>query len=177
MSYKKLRKKFTPEELADAFVFPVKLTAKQKKEEAELLAVMRKITRGEIPAEARFSIHACGLRMHIEEYLKQKTFDPDLTFGFFLKMYINDVIEKNNNEFSKEISIDEAMLNQLINDECTPPDYIAIRLELHSNNHIPAAYWLNLAAKQRLHETTNNKELREKEQPFVHYKLPVMKSE
>lgn len=38
MSYKKLRKKFTPGELADAFVFPMKFTAKQKKEEAELLA-------------------------------------------------------------------------------------------------------------------------------------------
>jgi hypothetical protein len=46
MSYKKLRKKFTPEELADAFVFPVKLTAKQKKEAAEQLAAARKKNAG-----------------------------------------------------------------------------------------------------------------------------------
>jgi plasmid maintenance system antidote protein VapI len=175
MSYKKLRKKFTPEELADAFVFPVKLTAKQKKESAELLAATRKITHGEMSAEAKFSINACGLRMHIEDYLKQKTFDPDLTFGFFLKMYI-DIMEKNNKEFSKEISIDEAMLNQLINDECTPPDYFAIRLELHSGNNIPATHWLRLVEKQRLHEIENNKELRKKEGPFVHKKLPLKKS-
>lgn len=166
MSYKKLRKKFTPEELADAFVFPVKITAKQKKESDRLLDAMRKINRGEPTDETKFSIYARSLKMHIEDCLKQKTFDPDLTFGFFLKLYI-DTIEKNDKEFYKEISIDEAMLNQLINDECKPPDYVAIRLELHSQSIIPATYWLKLVEKQRLHEIENDKESRKREKPYV----------
>ena len=49
-----------------------------------------------------------------------------------------------------------------------PPDYIAIRLELHSNQRIPT-HWLRLVEKQRLHEVENDKELRKREKPFVNH--------
>jgi plasmid maintenance system antidote protein VapI len=175
MSYKKLRKKFTPEELADAFVFPVKLTAKQKKEAAAQLATARKRTQAEMTDETKFSLNAFGLRFRIEDYLKEDIFDPERTFGSFLKMYVQ-LMEKKRKDFAEDISIDETLLSQLINGHRLPPDYVAIRLELHSNNKIPAVLWIRLVEKQRLHEIANNKELRKKENPFVRNKLPLKQS-
>jgi plasmid maintenance system antidote protein VapI len=172
MGYKKLRKKFTPEELADAFVFPVKLTAKQKKEEAELLAIARKAG---MTDETKFNLNAVGIKHGIEDALKEKTFDPDHTFGLFLKWYI-DILEKKINEFAAEISIEESLLTQLLNDQLLPPDYIAIRLELHSGNRIPATHWLRLVEKQRLLEIENNKEIRQNEAQFVQVHFPLNKS-
>ena len=161
--------------MADAFVFPVKLTAKQKKEAAVQLAAARKRTQAEMTDETKFSLNAFGVRFRIESYLKQETFDPEITFGSFLKMYV-ELMEKKRKEFAEEISIDETMLSQLINNHLLPPDYIAIRLELHSDTIIPATYWIRLVDKQRLHEIANDKELRKKEEPFVHKKLPMKQS-
>jgi plasmid maintenance system antidote protein VapI len=172
MSYKELLKKYGPEELANGFVFPVKLTAKQKKEAAVQLAAARKRTQAEMTDETKFSLNAFGVRFRIESYLNQETFDPEITFGSFLKMYV-ELMEKKNKEFAEEISIDETMLSQLINNHRMPPDYIAIRLELHSDTIIPATYWIRLVDKQRLHEITTDKELRKKEMKFVHGKLTI----
>lgn len=175
MGYKKLSKKFTPEELADAFVFPVKLTGKQKKEAAKQLAAARKKTQADMTDETKFSLNAFGIRFRIETYLEQKTFDPEHTFGSFLKMYVV-LMEKSRKKFAEEISVDVKLLSQLINGHRMPQDYIAIRLEIHSGHTIPAAYWLRLVTKQRLHEIANDKELRKKEEPFVNRKMPMKPS-
>jgi hypothetical protein len=172
MSYKKLSKKFTPEELAEGFVFPVKLTAKQKKEAAKQLAAARKRTQAAMSDEAKFGLQVFHLKFRIEDYLAQETFNPELTFGFFLKYYV-ELLDKKRKEFADEISIDESMLSQLINNHRMPPDYIAIRLEIHSNNIIPAAYWIRVVEKQRIHAITTDKELRKKEKPFVHGKFTI----
>jgi plasmid maintenance system antidote protein VapI len=165
--YKKLIKEHTPEELAEAFVFPVKLTKKQKKEAAEQLAAARKKTQAEMTEETRNSLRLYHLRFRIEDYLDGKEeFNPEFSFGFFLKRYV-ELLEKKRKDFAEEISIDETLLSQLINNHRLPPDYITIRLEIHSDNIIPATYWIRLIEKQRLHEISTNEELREKEKKFV----------
>ena len=172
MSYKKLLKKYTPEELAEAFVFPVKLTAKQQKEAAKQLAAARKKIQEDMTDEDRLSLRLYGLRFQLEDYLESKEYNDEFTFGNFLKKYV-EVLNKKRKTFAEEISIDETLLSQLINMHRLPPDYIAIRLEIHSNNFIPATWWIKLVEKQRLHEITNDKELRKKERPFVHVKLKL----
>lgn len=165
--YKKLIKEHTPEELAEAFVFPVKLTKKQKKEAAEQLAAARKKSRESMTEETKNSLRLYHLRFRIEDYLDGKDpFNPEFTFGFFLKRYV-ELLEKKRKDFAEEISIDETLLSQLINNHRLPPDYITIRLEIHSDNTIPATYWIRLVEKQRLHEISTNEELREKERKFV----------
>jgi plasmid maintenance system antidote protein VapI len=172
MSYKKLLKEHTPEELAEAFVFPVKLTVKQKKEAAEHLAAARKKGKEEMSESTKFGLRLYHLKFRLEDYLESKEFNPALTFGSFLKKYV-ELLDKKRKEFAEEISIDETLLSQLINNHRLPPDYIAIRLEIHSNNIIPAAYWIRVVEKQRIHEITTDKELRKKERPFVHGKLKL----
>ena len=172
LSYNKLRKKFTPEELVDMFVFPVKLTAKQKKEAAKQLAEARKKTQQEMTEDDRLISGLWQLRFRMENYLESKEYNPELTFGHFIKKYV-ELLDKKRKTFAEEISIDETLLSQLINMHRLPPDYVAIRLEIHSNNMIPAAHWIKLVEKQRLHEIATDKELRKKERPFVHGKLTI----
>jgi plasmid maintenance system antidote protein VapI len=165
--YKKLLKEDGPEELANSFVFPVKLTAKQKKEAAEQLAAARKKNKETLTEETKNSLQLYHLRFVIEDYLDGKEeFNPEFTFGFFLKKYV-ELLEKKRKDFAEDISIDETLLSQLINNHRMPPDYITIRLELHSDNIIPATYWIRLIEKQRLHEITTDIELRKKEKKFV----------
>jgi plasmid maintenance system antidote protein VapI len=165
--YKKLLKEHGPEELANCFVFPVELTLKQQKEAAEQLAAARKKSQAEMTEETRNSLRLYHLRFRIEDYLDvQKVYNPEFTFGFFLKRYV-ELLEKKRKDFADEISIDETLLSQLINNHRLPPDYITIRLEIHSDNIIPATYWIRLIEKQRLHEISTNEDLRNKERKFV----------
>jgi 5-hydroxyisourate hydrolase-like protein (transthyretin family) len=172
MGYKKLLKKHTPEELAEAFVFPVKLTAKQKKEAARQLAEARKKTQQEMTEETRLSLNVYQLRFQLEDYLDSEEYNPELNFGHFLKRYV-DLLDRKRKAFAEDISIDETLLSQLINSHRLPPDYIVIRLEIHSNAIIPATLWARLVEKQRLHEIETDQELRNKERPFVHGKLAI----
>jgi plasmid maintenance system antidote protein VapI len=165
--YKKLLKELGPEELAETVLFPVKLTAKQQKEAAEQLAAARKKSRESLTEETKNSLRLYHLRFRIEDYVDGKEeFNPEFTFGFFLKRYV-ELLEKKRKDFAEEISIDETLLSQLINNHRMPPDYITIRLEIHSDNIIPAAYWIRLVEKQRLHEISTDTELRNKEKKFV----------
>jgi plasmid maintenance system antidote protein VapI len=139
------------------------------------LAAARKKSRESMTAETKMSLRLYHLRFHIEDYLESKEINPEFTFGSFLKKYV-ELLEMKRKEFADEISIDETILSQLINNHRQPPDYIAIRLEIHSNNIIPAVYWIRLVEKQRLHEITTDNELRKKEKKFVHGILTIKQS-
>lgn len=161
------KKEYTPEELAEALVFPVKLTASQKKEAAEQLAAARKISALEQTEEDKLTLRLFQLRFHMEDYLDGKKYDPEKHFGHFLKRYI-EILGVKRKSFAEDISIDETMLSQYINMHRTPPDYVSIRLELHSNNLIPAEYWYGLVEMQREFQIKTDKTLRKKERKFVH---------
>lgn len=172
MKTKKLSTKHTPEQLAEAIVFPVTLTPTQKKEAAEQLAAARKKGQKEMTENDRLSLQLFQLKFQLEDYIQNKEFNPDLTFGHFLKQYV-DLLQVKRKEFADEISIDETLLSQFINMHRMPPEYVAVRLEIHSNNAIPATYWFKLVEKQREHELKTDKELRRKENKYVHRKLAV----
>lgn len=173
MKNTKVSSKHTAEELADAIVFPVTLTRAQKKEAAEQLAEARKKGQKEMNENDRLALQLFQLKFQLEDYiLNNKEFNPDLTFGYFLKQYV-DLLQVKRKDFADEISIDETLLSQFINMHRMPPGYIAVRLEIHSNNSIPATYWFKLVEKQREHELKTDKGLRRKENKYVHKKLAV----
>ncbi len=172
MKTKNLSHQHSSEELADAIVYPVTLTSAQKKEAAEQLAVARKKGQKEISKNDKLSLQLFQLKFQLENYFENKDFNHEFTFGYFLKHYV-DLLQIKRKDFADQISIDETMLSQFINMHRMPPEYIAIRLEIHSNNTIPATYWFKLVQKQREHELKTDKEIRRKENKFVHRKLAV----
>jgi hypothetical protein len=167
MNYKKLLQEYTPKELAEAFVFPVKLSPKKQREADQQLAEALKKSREKMTKEDRLAGSLMGLKFRMEDYFKSDGSNGEYSFGYFLKLYI-DLLERKRREFAAEIGIDETLLSQFINRHRLPPDYIPIRLELHSNKSIPAEYWLKIIEKDREKEMLSNKAaMMKKERRFV----------
>jgi hypothetical protein len=172
MTTRKKSLQISPKETAEAMVFPITLSKKQKKEAKEQLAAARKQGQKELTEKDRLSLRVFQLKFQMEDYIKNGDFNPELTFGRVLKQYV-DLLHVKRKQFADDISIDETLLSQFINHHRTPPAYIAIRLEIHSNNYIPATYWFKLVEKQKEFELKTDKALRKKEDKFVHRRLII----
>ncbi len=172
MRHKKFKNEISPGEMASSFVFPVKLSEKQKKEAAEQLAQARTKRRLTATDKDKLVSGLLSLRFQLEDYINGNTFNPDLSFGYFLGEYVT-LLEKKRKVFAEEISIDETLLSQLINLKRDPPDYVTVRLELHSNRAIPADYWYRLVEKKKEHFIKTDKSIRQKEKQFVQNKLNI----
>lgn len=171
MSINKIRNNHTTDEITDSFV----LTSNVKQSKSVLsksLNDARKRTQSEITDQAKLTLKLMQLKFQIEDYLKSDSFNPKFTFSYFLKEYV-DVLKKKRKVFAQEISIDETELSQLINKHRQPNDSIIIRLELHSNNSIPAASWYKLLEMEKVHSINNNVALRKKETKNVKNRIVI----
>jgi hypothetical protein len=172
MNNKKKSRKITPGELSGDVLLPHDLTPAEKKEADRQLAEARAKTKGEMTEETRIRLTLRHIKYRIEDYLESKEYDPKLTFGYFLKEYVI-LLDIKRKTFAEEISIDETLLSQLINMHRLPPDYLAIRLEIHSNNFIPASYWYKLVEREKEYHIRTDKAMRRRERKFVHNRIPV----
>jgi len=167
MSYKKLLQEQSPKDLADSFVFPAKLSPKQQKAADLQLAEARQKAREKMTDEEKLTGRLMGLRFQMEDYFRSEKPDKEYSFGYFLKLYI-ELLDMKRRGFAEQIGIDETLLSQLINQRRTPPEYIPIRLELHSNNSIQAEYWFRVIEKDREGAMLLNKAaMRKKEMKYV----------
>jgi len=167
MSYKKLLHEHSPKELVESFVFPVKLSAKQQKAADLQLAEAREKAREKMTAEEKLTGRLMGLKFRMEDYFRAEKPNTEYSFGYFLKLYI-ELLDMKRRGFAEQIGIDETLLSQFINQRRTPSDYIPIRLELHSNNSIPAEYWFRVIEKDREGAMLLNKAaMRKKEMKYV----------
>ena len=166
MSIPKLIQQYTPEEIADALVVPVKLAIKQQKEADRELIEARKRSQSKLTEEQKLYAGLLQLRFKLEDYLNEARYDPSLTFGYFLELYLK-LTHKKNKEFAKEIQVHETLLSHLIKNRREPSYSIMIRLELHSNKIIPAIDWYKLAEKEKEHQIRTDKSIRIKESKYV----------
>ncbi len=167
MSYKKLLHEHSPKDLAESFVFPVKLSAKQQKAADLQLAEARQKAREKMTEAEKLTGKLMGLKFRMEDYFRAEKPNSEYSFGYFLKLYI-ELLEIKRRGFAEQIGIDETLLSQLINQRRMPPEYIPIRLELHSNNSIPAEYWFRVIEKDREGAMLLNKAaMRKKEMKYV----------
>lgn len=172
MSVKKLLEKYSEEEIASSFVISRKLSPKQKAIADQQLAEGRKKVQQEMTEKQRLALNLLQLRFQIEDYLKSNKIEPDLNFGHFLGAYIA-LLNRKRKIFADEISISEAELSQFINNHRQPNVTIFIRLEIHSNNSIPAIIWYRLIEKERQFLLLTNKAIRKEQKKHVTNKVPV----
>jgi plasmid maintenance system antidote protein VapI len=165
-NYNGLLEKHGAAELANNFVFPVKLSKKEQVQADKELKTVLQESRASISKEDMLRLNLLQLRFQIEDYVNNKHFDKHKTFGHFLKIYITG-LNKKRNEFAKEIHIKPTELSQYINNHRIPPKNVMIRLELHSHMIIPATDWYRLLEKETLHELGNNRTLRAEQRQFV----------
>ncbi len=163
---------YSDEEIADAFVLPQKLTKRQQASAALELVKARKKSLGGMSEIDKLTANLLQLKFQLEDYIKSEDFNEEKSFGYFLKEYLH-LINKKRNEFAAEIGIHETLLSQLINNHREPANSIIIRLELHSNNAIPAAYWYRVVEKEKEYFIQTNKQLRKNQKKFVKNRLAV----
>jgi len=173
MSIKKIFEQYTPAEIADAFILPVKLTAKQKQEAARQLAAHREKRRAEMTGAEKLNIKLMQLKFQLEDYVKQEEYNPQFSFGYFLEQYLL-LTNRKKKEFARDIQIHETQLSQMLKNRRDPSESIMIRLELHSNNTIPAIDWFKLLEKEKGHQLKTNRLLRDKESAFVTRSLQLV---
>lgn len=159
---KKLFEQYTPEELAESFVFPVKLTKKQRE--------ARQKIRAELTPQQKMQMDMVMLKLRMDDALKVKGFNREHSFGNFLRQYIK-IIGLKHKTFAAEISITPAELSQLINGHRNPNEIILIRLEIHSGKLFPAITWYKLLEKEREHVLRTDTVLRKKERKNVKHSL------
>lgn len=168
----KALEKYSDKEIAEALVLPQKLTRKQQAEAAIQLAEARKKSIAKMTNAEKLAANLLQLKFQVEDYLKNDEFDEQKTFGYFLKQYLL-LINRKRNEFAEDINIHETLLSQFVNNHREPGENIFVRLELHSNNIIPASYWYRLIEKQKENFIKNDASLRRREKKFVKNKVEV----
>jgi len=172
MSLKKILDEHTSEEIADALILPVKLTAKQTQEADRQLAEHREIRRAEMTREENLQLQLMQLKFRLEDYVNGEQYNPAFTFGYFLEQYLQ-LNNKKKKEFAADIQIHETLLSQIIRNRREPNNSFIIRLELHSNNAIPAIDWFKLIEKEKEHTIRTDSALRKREGKFVTGKLQL----
>jgi len=173
MSIKKLFEQYTPEELVESFIFPVKLTAKQQKEADKQLSEHLAKRRAEMTEPEKLNLRLFRLKFQLEDYINGEHYNPEFTFGYFLEQYLQ-LTNRKKKEFASDIQIHETQLSQMLKDRREPNNSIMVRLELHSNNVIPAIYWFKLLEKEKAYQLKTDKSLRDYESQYVTHSLELV---
>lgn len=85
---KRSAKGLSDSQKAEAYIYPVKLTASQKAAAASQLAAARKKSQAAMSATDQLMAQLMQLRFQLEEYIKGGEFHTGKTFGYFLKEYL-----------------------------------------------------------------------------------------
>jgi plasmid maintenance system antidote protein VapI len=173
MILKKIRTQYTDEEIVSSFVLPVKLTDTQKEEASKQIAEHRAKRRASGSADTQLKVKLMQLKLRLENYIYSDQYDPKCTFGNFLSQYLL-IVNKKHKDFADDIKIHETLLSNIIKNRREPSQFIFIRLELHSNNTIPALYWYKLIEKETEHQLKTDAALRKKESQYVTSKLQLL---
>ena len=170
MKADKLKSRYTPKEQADSFVFRNKLTPKQSEEAASQLSEARKKVREQMTESQVLYAKVKQLRFQIEDYLKSEKYNEEFSFAYFLRKYIRlgYNIQKN---FAKDIKVPTSELSSVLNSGRPPGKKMIVRLELHSNNAIPAVSWYRLWEKEKEYELKTDKAIRKQEEKHVQNRL------
>jgi transcriptional regulator with XRE-family HTH domain len=172
MKNKELEKKYTGAELAESFVFRTNLTTRQREAARKELAEARQKNKARLTDKQALYAKVLQLRFQIEDYSNSEVYDEQMSFSYFLRQYIK-LNYKVNKQFAEDMNLDETELSQLLNKHRAPSEKIIIRLEIHSNNTIPALSWYKLLEKEKEHTLQTDLLIRSQETKFVKRRLAI----
>lgn len=171
-SHKKTDIDIQKEEAVKSFVYPVKLSDQERKQSNSALSQLRSEWKSKASQEDFLLAKVLQLKFQLEDYLESNEYDEKKGFSYFLKMYL-EILDKKYIDFANDIHTHKTLISQLINNTRVPNDTFFIRLEIHSNNIIPAEHWLQLIQKDKVHDLKTNSNLRRMEKKYVAGKIPV----
>ncbi len=169
----RLFKQYTPEELADAFVFPSAPPATEEERQTEeyFWAERRKQFANRTPEEKKYG-KILQIKYQILSRIEDSNYEPHWDFGYFLNEYIR-AQDKKDKQFAEDVNVKPEVLSQYLNGHRNPPEKFLIRLELHSNGLIPALWWFRLLQKSKEGDLVQNATMREEERKHVKNKIEL----
>lgn len=173
---KELFEQFTPEEIADAFVFPSDLSeAEEKASRAELMEVL-KIRRAAMTDQTKKELNLLQLKFQMQDYVKSEEYDERFSFASCLRRYIR-INYKSNKDFAEDIHLKDTELSQILNHHRMPTENTMVRLEIHSDNCISALLWLKISQKEKEFRLQYNTDLRKEQGKYVRNRFQFANSE
>lgn len=167
---KKKQNTYTPQELAEAHIFPPDLSEDEIREADAEFSRLRMERLRKRTEEERHYARLMQLKYLMEDYIEAQEYRGEYTFGYFLREYIH-VLNRSISDFSEEISLHNTKVSRLLNNKDVPNEKILVRLEVHSGNTIPAHIWFRLLEKQKIQELIGNSKLRREQSKLVKAKL------
>jgi uncharacterized protein YaaR (DUF327 family) len=168
--------KYSNKELAESHFIPeIKPKKSDKKVADKFLADLIFQRKSAQTQEEKLKYRILQLKFRIEDFLSSRTSEKEHTFGSFLKEYASAVNLKSY-ELATELEFNRTQLSQIINTKVDPPNYLLIRLGLHSNNAIDSRLWYKLYSKEKEVEFTQilkERKLIEEQSKHVKKKLAV----
>lgn len=164
--YKKLREKYTDEELAESFVFPHGLTEEEKKKADEELWEYRKKILETRTNKERLYAGLLKVKYQITFYLESQIFDNKNSVAHYLQEYLK-VTDRKQKELAEDLNIHPTRLSRIINGREKLSLPIAYRLEKHSGELIPAILWWKLLQREIEQEIKADDEEKRKEKRQV----------
>lgn len=170
MKAKKINKKFTKEEQAEMLVYRSNPTPEAREASMNALREARKnIKQGLTEGQVLYA-KVKQLQFSIEEYINSNQYNEDVNFAFFLRKYIK-LGYRRNKDFAQDIELPATQLSSILNNGRQPSEKTIVRLELHSNNAIPAVSWYRLWEKDNAHKLQTDEKIRERENKHVKNRL------
>jgi transcriptional regulator with XRE-family HTH domain len=138
----------------------------------EVLGSFKNFTKNTLKRMTKKQIYhqMVGLKNEMEGYICGDAFEGSLGFGYFLNQYIRRQ-NKLDKHFAAEVGVTRAAISQYLNDHRKPTKEFLVRLELHSNNLIPAILWFRLTQKEKEHEIMTDAGIRKTESRHVKTRL------
>ena len=164
--YNELRKTLTVEEIAESYMIPQDTTPEEEKEMAEELWKIRQEKMKSMTKEDFIFNDVIRLRILMEDYIREKQFSPEKTFGKYLLEYIR-ATRRTRKDFAQEVCLHYTKLSRIINDKEEPNIELTYRLEKHSGNIIKAELWWKLMIKKQEYIISQDSETKKREQKKV----------
>lgn len=160
--YKKLRKTYSDEEIADSMLIPADLTeAEMKKANEELMEFRLKLIREQTEEQRIFS-ELMRFKYLMEDYVNKETYTEEKSFGKQLEEYVR-ILKRTKKKLSEDLGIHYTRLSRIINEREEPNIELTFRLEKHSGELIPALLWWKLIMKKQAYYIKIDKQTRKKE--------------
>ena len=143
-----LRKKYSDEEIAEAYMIPATLSPEEAEKERQKLLAFRFKLLEEQSEEERIYSDVLMLKYQIEDYLENGVYIEEKSFGKFVEAYAR-ILNRTKKKLAEDLSIHYTRLSQIINGRKEPNLALIHRLEVHSGYLIPAICWWKLVVKKQ----------------------------
>ena len=160
--YKKLRKTYSDEEIADSMLIPADLTESEKEKANEEIRTLRFKLLREQTEEQRIYSDLMRFKFLLEDYIKSEDYTEEKNFGKQLEEYTR-ILKRTKKKLSEDLGIHYTRLSRIINDREEPNIELTFRLEKHSGGLISALHWWKLITKKQEYYIKIDKQTRKKE--------------